>query len=220
MQIVRILRHPYIRCVIGHFRTGCSLVQVSDWFDGQPLESQWSMLVKVPLVNKLWLMSRIAEGFSFCHSKGIFHRNITASNIMVNEALDDPRICEFEFAKDVDLTQTLSKGKMKGRDNRILPPEEFLEKGARNMNYRLCDIYQIGILFYRIIESGAWPFENPLDYCTGQCTVNELKSHQREEGFEETVDLILKMMEIRPENRPDPMQEVVSILNDIIRKSS
>ena len=38
MTALRRLRHPLIQCVTGHFYTGSSLVQVSDWFNGQTLE--------------------------------------------------------------------------------------------------------------------------------------------------------------------------------------
>lgn len=218
MQIMRNLRHPYIRCVIGHFRTGCSLVQVSDWFEGIPLESLWNTLRKTPLVNKLEVMVKIAEALAFCHSKGVFHRNITASNILANEELDDLRICGFEYAKDVDLAETLSKGRMAQRDNRLITPEELLGRGTRNINFRLSDIYQVGILFYRIFENGIWPFEDPLDYCTSEIRMNAYHSHESEDGFEEVVKLISSMMETNPKDRPDPMQEVVYILTDIIRK--
>ena len=72
MQILRTIRHQYISCVIGHFQTGSSLVEVSDWFEGTSLEDLWHILNEISLVDKMGLMLKIAQGLSFCHSKGYF----------------------------------------------------------------------------------------------------------------------------------------------------
>jgi serine/threonine protein kinase len=218
MQILRRLRHQYIRCVVGHFRTGCSLVQVSDWFEGITLENAWRWLKRLSLNDKLGIMVKIVQGMAFCHSKGVFHRNINASSILINEDFDDIRIVGFEFAKDLELTKSITKRKMELRNRRIIPPEELLKKGASN--YRLYDIYQTGLLFYRIIEDGEWPFEDVFDFVTEKCFNREFSSHRDEKGFREIRNLILSMMQIKPQQRPDPMLKVEGILNNIITKNN
>lgn len=214
MQILRRLRHPYVHCVIGHFQTGCSLVQVSDWFEGSPLEKCWHEMAKLFLADKVDLMAKITEGMAFCHSKGVFHRNMNAANILVSESFDDVRITGFDFAKDLELGSTLTKKKMEGRDRRIIPPEELIK--ANDLNYRLYDIYQTGLLFYRIIENGAWPFENTTDYMNTKGFTREVSNHKKENGFKKIESLINKMIHLEPEKRPDTMLKIEGILNDII----
>jgi serine/threonine protein kinase len=214
MQVLREIRHQYIRCVTGHFRTGCSLVQVSDWFDGIPLEESWEALRDLSLSAKIILMIKVVQGLAFCHSKGVFHRNISGSSILVSEDFDDVRVTGFEFAKNLALSRTVSEEKMKKRDSRLIPPEELMNKGR--LNYRLYDIYQVGLLFYRIIENGEWPFEDALDYCTGDGTAREILNHKSEKGNEKIVELILSTMAVRPKDRPDPLQKVDNILQHIM----
>lgn len=214
MQILRRLRHQYIHCVVGHFRTGCSLVQVSDWFDGSPLEKRWQEMTSLSLADKIGLMTKIAQGMAFCHSKGVFHRNINATNILANESFDDVRVTGFDFAKDLELSSTLTMTKMEGRDRKIIPPEELAK--TNDLNYRLYDIYQTGLLFYRTLENGEWPFENTADYITGKSCVRELSCHKEEIGFKEIEDLILGMIQVEPENRPSTMLKIEGMLDNII----
>lgn len=214
MQILRRLRHPYVHCVIGHFQTGCSLVQVSDWFEGSPLEKNWQEMTKLFLPDKIDLMAKITQGMAYCHSKGVFHRNINAINILVSDSFDDVRITGFDFAKDLELGNTLTKKKMEDRDRRIIPPEELVK--TDDLNYRLYDIYQTGLLFYRIIENGAWPFDNTTDYLSAKGLTREFSNHKKEKGFKKIESLINKMIHLEPEKRPDTMLKIEGILNDII----
>ena len=63
MQTLRRIRHPNIACVTGHFKTGMSLVQVSDWFDGRGIEESWAMVKTLSLDDKLALMVEISRSF-------------------------------------------------------------------------------------------------------------------------------------------------------------
>ena len=83
MRVLRKIRHPYVACVTGHFRTGCSWVQISDWFDGRPLDEMWAQVAGLSLVERLELFRKVLEGLAFCHSRGVCHRNLSASSIIV-----------------------------------------------------------------------------------------------------------------------------------------
>lgn len=217
MQILRNLRHQYIHCVIGHFQTGYSLVQVSDWFDGYKLENKWDSVKELVLFEKIILMVKIAEGIGYCHNKGVFHRNISADNILLNEDFDDVKISGFDFARDIDLNVTLTNGKLLERDENVITPEEIIEPGDfKNYNFRLYDIYQLGLLFYRILENGRRPFSNVLDYCTSPSFDIPLIAHAKEKGIMKTQQLICEMIDIKPKNRIDPIEKIIDKLNEII----
>ncbi len=219
MQILRGLRHQYISCVTGHFQTGCSLVQVSDWFDGQSLEQSWNEIRELSLNEKIDLMIKIVQGLGYCHERGVFHRNICAKNILVSNNLDDIRITGFDFAKDVDLTCSATSTRMSKRNGKVIPPEELLHIGAPIQNLRLYDIYQTGLLFYRILENSLWPFDNALDYCTSAGDLKEAQNHKTEKGFKQIQKLISKMLKLKPENRPDLMQKIEDELKKVLEMS-
>jgi serine/threonine protein kinase len=214
MQILRTIRHQYISCVIGHFQTGSSLVEVSDWFESTSLENLWHVLNDISLVDKIGLMLKIAQGLSFCHSKGVFHRNICARNVLVTDDLDDIRIKGFDYAKNLEFTNTVYTNELQLRDRLIIPPEELLER--RPLHYRLYDIFQTGILFYRILENGAWPYEDGLDFYTGGGKIGKWGCSSNEPEIENTRHLIRQMLAIEPAHRVDPMDQIEAEIKSIL----
>jgi len=86
-------------------------------------------------------------------------------------------------------------------------------------NLRLYDIYQTGLLFHRILENGLWPFNDAFDYCTSSEDLKELENHQNEKEFKIIQKLILKMLKINPEDRPDLMQKIEDALNEALGMS-
>lgn len=220
MQILRNLRHQYLQCIIGHFQTGYSLIQISDWFDGESLETKFDELKSLSLYEKIGLMKKIAEGLSYCHSRGVFHRNISAENILISDDIDDLRITNFDFAKDISISRTLSTSFLQKRNRLIIPPEELLNSGVKKQfNLRLYDIFQTGLLFYRILENGTWPYKNALDYCTNDHFKIEYSCHSKDHGFEVINTLITNMLLKNPVKRVDPMEKIIYILNDSINSN-
>lgn len=213
MLTLRRVRHPCVSCVIGHFSTGGSLVQVSDWFDGRRLEESWDALKDTPLAQRVGLCYRIASALAFCHEKGVFHRNVTADSVLVSDDFEDLRVTGFELARDLDLTSTLSDAKLAGRDPKVIPPEEL---GRRSQSSpRLADVYQMGVLFYRIIEAGMWPFDDPLEFATGGGYPRPMTAI-RAEGTDIALGrLIADMLAVDPRRRPDPLQRVEAALRAI-----
>src|SRR5437870_580995 len=86
------LRHPYLACVTGHFRTAWSLVQVSDWFDGKPLEQLWPELARASLLETLQLMLMLTQALAYCHRQKVYHRNLDARHILVSPNWNDIRL--------------------------------------------------------------------------------------------------------------------------------
>jgi len=220
MQVLRGLRHQYISCVIGHFQTGCSLVQINDWFDGQLLSECWKEIKGLGLSEKVSLIIKISKGIGFCHEKGVFHRNICAENILINNDLDDVRITGFDYAKDIDHTNTITSTAMSKRNRQIIPPEELLTVGSKVKNLRLYDIYQTGLLFYRICENGSWPFDDPLEFCTGDGILKTQIPQSKELGAKELNLLIKSMLSIEPNKRPNLMKKVEDELENILELSA
>jgi hypothetical protein len=213
MLTLRRVRHPFVSCLVGHFSTGGSLVQVSDWFEGRPLEESWDAVRDMTVAQRVGLCYRIASAMAFCHEKGVFHRNLTADAILVSEDGEDLRVTGFDLARDLELSSTLPDDKLASRDVRVIPPEEL---GRRSrVSPRLADAYQMGLLFYRISEAGCWPFENALEFATGAEPVRPMTEIQGEEAAPALQRLIADMLAVDPKRRPDPLQRVEAELRAI-----
>lgn len=214
MQTLRKIRHPYVACVTGHFQTGMSLVQVSDWFDGRSIEESWAVVKTLSLDDKLALMIKVTQALAFCHHKSVFHRNIHAGNVLISDDCDEIRVRGFEFAKDLDLPGTVAEDEKQQREQRIIPPEELMQKEIGNP--RLYDVYQAGLLFYRLLENGEWAFDNVMEYCTGDGIPRVMVKHEGERGIPETRSLVRRMLNVEPSRRPDPMNRVEGTLRAIV----
>ena len=211
MAALRKIRHPYIQCAIGHFQTGCSLVQVSDWFDGMSLELSWSVLEQAGLFVKIGIMSKICEALSFCHEKAVFHRNVNANNVFLSDDLEDIRLSGFEYSRDLDNSVTISTSELNTRGEAIIPPEE-LESG-KSGKPRYADIFQTGVLFYRIIENGKWPFKNSYDYVTGG-ELRPFQNYSHDKNIKDLRKMVIRMLAIEPQSRPGSLYEVLKLLKN------
>lgn len=205
-RVLMKLRHPSIACVIGHFQTGASWVQVSDWFEGTRLEESWAVLSESTALDRLGIFLKLLQALQFCHEKGVFHRNVGADTVWVLTDLSDLRLVGFDCALDVGGTATANTAVLGNRDSRLIPPEDL--QAGRTTNARLSDIFQVGVLLYRILEDGAWPFENTLDYVTSGGSIRPFCKGSDEPETRLLRVLSLRMMDVHPERRPDLLSKV------------
>lgn len=204
-KILRRIRHPNISCVVGHFQTGSSWVQVSDWFDGRTLDEAMPSVAELPLVQRIGLFQSITAGLQFCHEKGVFHRNLDGRAVMIADDLQDVRVCGFECAFDVAASSSMTASRVAARDPRLVPPEELV--GGNSKNLRLGDVFQAGVLLHRLLCAGRWPFESSLEYAVSQGQI--VQGAEGVDG-EATGALALarRMMAIEPSRRPDMLARV------------
>jgi hypothetical protein len=214
MRALRRIRHQYVLCVTGHFRTASSWVQVSDWFDGRPLEEIWTEISELSLPERLELFRKVLEALVFCHDKGVFHRNLSAMSVIVSPDLNDVRVTAFEYAKNLASETTVGTERLRQRDQRLMTPEELIS--PTELVPRRTDVFQAGLLLYRILENGAWPYDNSLEYYTSGGALREMKGLEGEGGIEVTRRIVKQMIALNPENRPDPMHKVKWLVEEMI----
>jgi serine/threonine protein kinase len=200
------LRHPNIACVIGHFQTGASWEQVSDWFEGVRLDESWSSLADSHSLTRLGIFLKVLQAVQFCHEKGVFHRNISADSIWVQTDLSDIRLVGFDCDLDVGGTATGNTGALGNRDRRLIHPEDL--QAGQTVNGRLSDVFQAGVLLYRILEDGAWPFETTLEYVKSGGVIRPFAAPCDDRETQSVRNLCSVMMQIEPARRPDILSKV------------
>lgn len=106
----------------------------------------------VPVANVLEIMCDCATAFDYAHSKGVVHRDIKPTNIML-DTKGQVKIGDFGVALidriDVDQTQVI------GRlgSPRYMAPEQWLAGEVTNQS----DIFSLGIVIYELL-TGVSPF--------------------------------------------------------------
>jgi hypothetical protein len=83
----------------------------------------------------------------------------------------------------------------------------------------LIDVFQAGVLFYRIIEDGRWPFDSGPAYSAGDELIAGLHNCAGTEVAREVENLIRSMMEHNPALRPDPFSRIANLLWSLVSAS-
>src|SRR5699024_3031672 len=104
---------------------------------------------KLNFYDRRRLVLQLFNAFKYIHSKGIFHRDISLSNILVKIYDDNTvilKVCDFGYLKDSDSTLTRQNTEFQGSLN---DPQLKIE-GANNYNIKH-EIYALTQVIYYIM---------------------------------------------------------------------
>lgn len=169
-------------------------------------EGYWDILIRMELLTSLsdYVMEHpltetdiiklgydLCNALTFCHKKGLIHRDIKPDNIFVNEE-GVYKLGDFGIARTMETTTgDMSKT---GTQN-YMAPEVYLGKAYGN----IVDIYSVGIVLYKLMNGNRLPFypkaPNPIRY------------EDRTNAFHKRMIGIEKMP--LPENASHPFAEII-----------
>ena len=129
---------------------------VMELLDGQDLERTIRSARSLTLLQKMLIMSEVAEGLHYAHSRGVVHRDIKPANVMLLSN-GGVKIMDFGIALVTRATgQRLTpQGTIMG-SFRYMAPEQF--EGLPSDI--LCDIFAFGVIYCELLM-GRHPFEAP-----------------------------------------------------------
>ncbi len=125
---------------------------VMPYFDGGTLRAR-IRCSPLSLQDACQILQTIAGALDYIHNQGIIHRDIKASNILLN-ANGDVFLTDFGIARiSTDATQLTSTGDVLGTVDYVAPElfEEHRRADARS------DLYSLGVLLYEMV-TGRLPF--------------------------------------------------------------
>lgn len=173
-QALLALRHPNIVHAIAAGRTRSGLeCLVMNYIDGRPLDSLWESEESAAELNpgcpdsRLRLFKQICDTVQTAHRKGITHRDLSPSNILIDKR-GQPHILDFGMASTAfnnllgggrDITVT---GQFIGKI-KYASPEQARGAGGRGSENGEADIrsdvYALGVILYQLLTNGAFPYE-------------------------------------------------------------
>lgn len=105
------------------------------------------------------VMTRIAEGLDYAHSRGILHRDMKPSNILL-DGDGQAYITDFGLARMAEAgASTISHDMMLGTPYYISPEQA---QGSKDLDSRT-DLYSLGIILYELL-TGQVPFQADTPY--------------------------------------------------------
>lgn len=163
------LNHPNIVCVIDAGQTEDGLdYLVMNYVSGTRLDDLWKRHRGAPAPAEsdpaalLRLFKTICDVVNVAHLKGIVHRDLSPSNILVDSA-GQPHVLDFGLAStafDSYITpgaRNLSiTGQFLGKLAYASPEQA---RGDRKRVDVRTDVYALGVILYQILTGGAFPYE-------------------------------------------------------------
>jgi serine/threonine protein kinase/tetratricopeptide (TPR) repeat protein len=172
---------------------------VMELVKGEPI-TKYCDTVNLPIRDRLMLFIQVCQAIQHAHQKGIIHRDIKASNILVcmQDGKPVPKVIDFGVAKA--LHQKLSERTMYTEIGSVVGTLEYMspeqaELSAMDIDTR-ADVYGLGVLLYELLTGST-----PLD-----------KKRLQLAGYSEAVRLIKEEEPPRPSTRLSQSQAVLASL--------
>lgn len=162
------LNHPNIATIYSIEEADDEIFIVMEYIDGKELKEliHTGPAPSIPVNDAIGYSKQIAEGLAAAHKKGIIHRDIKSSNIMITED-GIVKIMDFGLAKMKGGAQLTKVGSTVGTTAYMSPEQARGEE----VDYR-ADIWSFGVVIYEML-TGKLPFRGDYDQAIIYKILNE-----------------------------------------------
>jgi serine/threonine protein kinase len=148
------LRHPNIIQVLDYGQHRGLLFVVMEYLEGRSLDAMIKGPAEIPLDAKLGIIIQVCDALAYAHSRGLIHRDVKPSNILV---LPEQRVKLLDFGLAAPIAALPAMRVAMGTPL-YMAPEAFLN--AR-FDARM-DIWAAGVTLYQLL-TGRLPFGERFD---------------------------------------------------------
>ena len=204
------LNHPNIATVYSIEEDNDDLFIVMEYIDGIELKEK-IMTVPVQVSEAVSIAIQIGEGLSSAHKKGIIHRDIKSSNIMITDD-GKVKIMDFGLAKIRGYSQLTKEGTTIGTIAYMSPEQAT----GKEVDHRT-DIWSFGVVLYELLTKGL-PFKGDFDEAVIYSILNE--QPEQASGINPAVPvqldkIIQKCLKKDPKVRYQNLNELLSDLRKV-----
>eukprot|EP01022_Parablepharisma_sp_SALTPOND_P008062 TRINITY_DN135136_c0_g1_i1.p1 TRINITY_DN135136_c0_g1~~TRINITY_DN135136_c0_g1_i1.p1 ORF type:complete len:1066 (-),score=121.39 TRINITY_DN135136_c0_g1_i1:164-3244(-) len=191
-SILKQIRHPHIIRLYETFESDKNIIFVIELCSGGDLLTYVRKRRRLKEHVARFVFRQILEGLSYCHNKGILHRDIKLDNVLLNGS-GEIKICDFGVSKLIKKHERLTE---QCGTPAYIAPEILKGKGYEGFGV---DVWSAGVVLYAILH-GSVPFNASEMYDLHKQVIKG--KYKVKEGLSsEAVDLLSKMLELDPAKR-------------------
>ena len=230
------IRRFYIEAQNTHGLTHPNTVRVADFgqtadgmlflamehVGGEPLSAVLGREKHLSAMRTVRVVEQILKSLAEAHGKGIVHRDIKPANVMLLDQVGEPdfvKVLDFGISRSLDSTGASTRGAL--GTPRYMAPEQWRGEGVGPA----ADLYSVGCMAYEML-AGKSPF-----VISGSGTDQAMRymaAHAKEMPVplgsdvcsKALADLIARLMEKRPTDRPASAEDVLRELAELRRRGA
>lgn len=209
------LNHPNIATIYAIEEIENEIFIVMEYIEGVELKEKlhFKPLQTDEAIN---IATKIATGLEAAHRKGIVHRDIKSSNIMITLA-NEVKIMDFGLAKIGDGSNVTKTRATVGTANYMSPEQARGEE----INHRT-DIWAFGVILYEML-TGNLPFKGDYEQAVIYSILNEEPksiTNLRENIPPQLTHIIEKLLRKNSEYRYQSMKDLIEELREVDKSKS
>ena len=201
------LNHPNIATIYAIEESGDEIFITMEYIDGNELKDKIDS-GPLPITDALDIAIQIANGLNTAHQKGIIHRDVKSTNIMLTEK-GDVKIMDFGLAKirgGPELTQSQTTLGTAA----YMSPEQFSGEAVDHRS----DIWSFGVVLFNML-TGQMPFKGDYEQALMYSILNQKQAsitRLRSEVPAELERIVNKTLAKQPDDRYQHADELADDL--------
>lgn len=185
---------------------------VMEFIEGESLQQKLDHEGPLSIAEIIEVGGQIAAGLAVAHSQDLIHRDIKPANILIERETGRVQITDFGLARAVKESGEMPLGLMSGTPQ-YMSPEQAEGKPIDHRS----DLFSLGSVLYALI-TGSPPFRSSNSLAVLRRVVEQEPQALREVRSDlplEFAELVEKLLEKSPANRPQSADEVAEQLREL-----
>ncbi|MCP4361084.1 MAG: protein kinase [Chloroflexi bacterium] len=214
-QAIARLEHPHIVRLYRYGEVSGLFYMAMQFIDGRDLKTHLAEYRTngefIPPEEASRIIREVCQALDYAHSKGIIHRDVKPSNIMLDEE-GHAYLTDFGLAL---LTGTETKGEIFGSPHFIAPEQAVSSSGAVPQS----DFYAMGVILYQMF-TGKLPFDSdePLDIAMMHLSDEPPPPREIRPELDLALEgVILMALDKKPSKRPLNGLELADALDRVLK---
>jgi serine/threonine-protein kinase len=164
IEVAAQFQHPHILPILSAGGDQSLLYYVMPFVEGESLQQRLTREGHIPAVDAYRLLAEIADALAYAHARGVIHRDVKPSNIMV--AGEHALLVDFGVAQAMaeSAIETLTGTGHYVGTTQYMAPEQFA--ASSDVDGR-ADVYSLGVVIHEVL-TGKFPDDDTSSGPTSQ----------------------------------------------------